>query len=675
MWLACLPLLWPRSAMFLQNANPTTFHWRQYLGTSLALLLGAWALYWIFHARFFRWSVDDEKPVFESGRLRKAPLCALVLTLILLTFFPTIFGSSRSIAATSSQKTNTNLKKENFKKGQTIFFSDKNLRSPEINTVLRLQPERIIDVFIGDASRENQIGLPLWDFLRIDVPQKTVSLRHSDGFLKQDSRPMSQEELDKLEFNIILNVPIYANTGASVRAEVNRDKIRILSHVVEGKVGLVIHQGKAEVIHLYTQQTLPQFKSWPDFWSTERIIFFAFSFVILTASLFALLAPAPFWKTLAFALLTLSPAILFLIFYNGDAGRAMAGFLLLFAGGAAARWYWGMTQCGKAWVYNVLTVGSLIIVGVCVEWALRSHPHYNTALKGDWFFGEQRSKFVFRPHVEGDLVWNSYTHQYTFRDVKYSNEKPADTTRVVCLGGSSTHGIGVGAPELRFCNKMEAKLEERSGQNFEVVNGGLVSYTSFDNLLMMKRDILYLNPDVVVLNFGVNDGFPAWWLNASQPETYAQQKAIWDNKNGAALALARSRTLRALVQQAKTLALPWRTSLGSVHVPLEKYKEILKEFAQLSREHDFKLVFVCEPSWESRQPGESYYEKYYNAMREVAQRENIICVEPLKAMRERPFDKFFVDVVHLSEAGHELMSELLTGAVRQALAAGEDQSS
>jgi len=76
--------------------------------------------------------------------------------------------------------------------------------------------------------------------------------------------------------------------------------------------------------------------------------------------------------------------------------------------------------------------------------------------------------------------------------------------RIVAVGDSLTEGLGV-EEELAYPAVLEKKLQAR-GYPFKVVNAGISGETSSGTLARIKW-ILTLNPDIVILVIGANDGF------------------------------------------------------------------------------------------------------------------------------------------------------------------------
>ena len=97
--------------------------------------------------------------------------------------------------------------------------------------------------------------------------------------------------------------------------------------------------------------------------------------------------------------------------------------------------------------------------------------------------------------------WNSLG----YRGPEVSRERPAGVYRIVLLGGSTTHGYGVDDEETidaHLRRILEAKYPDRS---FEVVNLALGGYDSYQLYERMKVDGLAFEPNLLIVNSGVND--------------------------------------------------------------------------------------------------------------------------------------------------------------------------
>ena len=101
-------------------------------------------------------------------------------------------------------------------------------------------------------------------------------------------------------------------------------------------------------------------------------------------------------------------------------------------------------------------------------------------------------------------------NQNGFRDREYGLEKPPHTWRMLALGDSSTFGVGVDLDQT-YHEVLERRLNREfgdSGWTFEVINGGVTGFTSYQCLGMYEQFGVRYEPDVVTLYAGINDLFP-----------------------------------------------------------------------------------------------------------------------------------------------------------------------
>lgn len=76
--------------------------------------------------------------------------------------------------------------------------------------------------------------------------------------------------------------------------------------------------------------------------------------------------------------------------------------------------------------------------------------------------------------------------------------------RVVCLGSSSTYGVGASSIDDGYPARLESILAAPAGRAVEVINGGVPGAMLSFLDLYLERVLLPLDPDLVVLYFGAN---------------------------------------------------------------------------------------------------------------------------------------------------------------------------
>lgn len=86
--------------------------------------------------------------------------------------------------------------------------------------------------------------------------------------------------------------------------------------------------------------------------------------------------------------------------------------------------------------------------------------------------------------------------------------KPPGTFRIVCLGGSTTMGVGVDSDRFAYPALLERMLSMGAGENarrIEVVNAGVYGFTSLQTALRVTGELDDLEPDLYLFMDGLND--------------------------------------------------------------------------------------------------------------------------------------------------------------------------
>jgi lysophospholipase L1-like esterase len=117
----------------------------------------------------------------------------------------------------------------------------------------------------------------------------------------------------------------------------------------------------------------------------------------------------------------------------------------------------------------------------------------------------------FRPWLPKEFrsnpVWRIALNEEGFRSAPFSGAKKPGVLRVACIGDSWTFGMNVDQNQM-YPARLEALLKANppaGTRDVEVMNFGILGYTSFQGLQLLKTRVLDLHPDIVVIGFGMND--------------------------------------------------------------------------------------------------------------------------------------------------------------------------
>lgn len=108
----------------------------------------------------------------------------------------------------------------------------------------------------------------------------------------------------------------------------------------------------------------------------------------------------------------------------------------------------------------------------------------------------------------------AFTHSFTvttnshgLRNGEFSLEPKANTFRILCLGDSLTFGDGVRSEDT-YPKQLEALLNVDRPGTYEVINGGVPAYDTWQEISYLKRDGWRFKPYLVVLGVYANDIVP-----------------------------------------------------------------------------------------------------------------------------------------------------------------------
>lgn len=257
--------------------------------------------------------------------------------------------------------------------------------------------------------------------------------------------------------------------------------------------------------------------------------------------------------------------------------------------------------------------------------------------------------------------------------------KPPALVRIVCLGDSGTFGLwkradAAGVVGLdSYALELGSILRQRGRSDVEVVNAGVLGYSSIHGLRQLQLEILELEPDVVTVRFGYNDHTPAW-----QPELRVRDpsqpwlRAVFHHLAGwrlMRLGLSAYRSWGWL--HPEPWSVPW--------VSRQEFERTLRRFAALGREHGFRLLFIDYPlaPLELIDPGAVAYflgltrtgsasnlygehETYQAILEKVSTEEGVPLLESAPLLRDQAGALFSpIDLVHPNDEGARVLARLL----------------
>jgi tetratricopeptide (TPR) repeat protein len=150
----------------------------------------------------------------------------------------------------------------------------------------------------------------------------------------------------------------------------------------------------------------------------------------------------------------------------------------------------------------ILGLAVTLLFFILVEGALRvvAWPPADTG--DDPYVGFSRIKPLFQVH-DGVVSTVPERLKY-FNKVSFREQKPGDTFRIFCFGGSTTYGRPFDG-RTAFSRWLQDLLQaSNSEKTFEVINAGGISYASY-RIVPLVKEALHYHPDLVIMYTGHNE--------------------------------------------------------------------------------------------------------------------------------------------------------------------------
>jgi lysophospholipase L1-like esterase len=212
--------------------------------------------------------------------------------------------------------------------------------------------------------------------------------------------------------------------------------------------------------------------------------------------------------------------------------------------------------------------------------------------------------------------------------------------RIVALGDSTTASMKSWAPEVPevYADLLPGALA-RHGIHAEVVNAGIGDTTTQDAVLRLDRDVFSHRPQLVVVQFGINDS----WVDADEGAAGPRlTRAEYRNNLRTIIAAARAHRARVVLMTPNPMR--W----GDPY------------YLKVFREHP-RILDVDQPRGIDR-----LLDEYAQDVREVAHAEHVPLVDVFAAYEaygKRPrhsvSELLIADGIHPNERGQQLVCNLL----------------
>jgi lysophospholipase L1-like esterase len=102
-------------------------------------------------------------------------------------------------------------------------------------------------------------------------------------------------------------------------------------------------------------------------------------------------------------------------------------------------------------------------------------------------------------------TWDVRINSLGYRGEEMAAAPQPSMVRIACVGDSWTFGMPVGQDQT-YPSRLAAWLhQEQPDIRYDVQNFGVLGYSSFQGLQLLKTRVLDFRPSIVVIGFGMND--------------------------------------------------------------------------------------------------------------------------------------------------------------------------
>jgi lysophospholipase L1-like esterase len=323
--------------------------------------------------------------------------------------------------------------------------------------------------------------------------------------------------------------------------------------------------------------------------------------------------------------------------------------------GTGALWgvlIWANANASRIRFYNPVSLLSVVLALVCLEVAVR----YTPAGVG-WGGGGSRTQlndmygWVNVANEEFALIEEGAHTDYPDKGFPVAIPGTDDRIRIIAMGGSTTGGAYQNDDLSEF---YPARLAERLGDRFQVINQGVGGWTTWHIRHYLADHIDALAPDVLTLYVGHNDAL------TPVPMPYSQLYSAW--KMGGARSTSSALSRVRLYQAFRFFLISLTPASQRVAVPMDDAEDNLRFLIDAVTGRGGRVLLASEGL--APDPGPLVE---YNALmaRLAAESPQVGYVDTAAALYARPSSLMFLDDCHLTDEGHRLVAEELEAGLKE----------
>lgn len=276
-----------------------------------------------------------------------------------------------------------------------------------------------------------------------------------------------------------------------------------------------------------------------------------------------------------------------------------------------------------------------IILEICFRlfWRMK-------ALEGEIYQGSKWKILRYELKPKLNTMYQGYrviTNSSGFRGREYSIQKPENVYRIVLLGDSVAFGRHLDANDTLAVKLEDLLNRECPHKTFEVLNFAVEGYNTQQELEVLKEKALLFNPDLLILNYCLND--------PEAPEFYFK-KNFFIRHSQFVKYIAYSIKKHKVKKERKKIGIKsisdeFRYFYKECGDCWQNIKTALLEIGNRAAERDIQVVLLINPemSEDVKDFRDGYPYGYINEMLKGISHANIIVIDPIEEFRARDLEK------------------------------------
>jgi lysophospholipase L1-like esterase len=341
-----------------------------------------------------------------------------------------------------------------------------------------------------------------------------------------------------------------------------------------------------------------------------------------------------------------------------------------------------MRQRAKLWASLAILVVPPVAVELGYRVSLRADERAELASFRDYLLTGRIQSFEERAYTNYQRPRASpSSNEFGFQDLAWERARTPGVPRVVCLGSSTTEGGNPAGLFGSYPYLLEDILESRVGRDFEVLNAGISSWTTAEELASWFLTLSDFAPDVLVLHEAAADLEPRFLANFEPDYSHWRRPLSAQPVGGFERLLVRASDLYlhlerraggipdiiSLTTDRSAPPDPWMSQGKLDPKTALPFRRNVLQIARAATGERCRVVLMTLPTGPAPIVGDFWrygIAEHNQHLRDLCTEHGFVLVDAAQAFESRPeLARHFLDLVHLDPDGNRAKAECVADAL------------